>query len=72
MFVQIYVYISLITNYPMFLHRYRLTTKQGVGLGGMAYLNAVCGTDSGNAVSIVADRGDFQCVKVATHELAHR
>ncbi|CAL1547800.1 unnamed protein product, partial [Lymnaea stagnalis] len=25
----------------------------------------------GNAVSIVADRGDFQCVKVATHELAH-
>ncbi|KAH9489510.1 hypothetical protein Btru_046924 [Bulinus truncatus] len=35
----------------------------------MAYMNAVC--DQSSSVSIVADRGDFQCVKVATHELAH-
>ncbi|RUS71552.1 hypothetical protein EGW08_020692 [Elysia chlorotica] len=38
---------------------------------GMAYLKAICDTESGNAVSIVGDRGDFQNVKVATHELAH-
>ncbi|KAK6997861.1 ADAM family mig-17 [Biomphalaria glabrata] len=56
-------------DHAMIFTAYRLTIKQGIGLGGMAYLNAVCQTSS--SVSIVADRGDFQCVKVATHELAH-
>ncbi|XP_059162266.1 A disintegrin and metalloproteinase with thrombospondin motifs like [Physella acuta] len=69
-------WVSTRKNLPEFDHAmvftaYRLTIKQGITLGGMAYLNAICDIKSGNAVSIVADRGDFQCVKVATHELAH-
>ncbi|CAL1547799.1 unnamed protein product, partial [Lymnaea stagnalis] len=39
-------------NLPEFDHAmvftaYRLTIKQGIGLGGMAYLNAICDTSSG-------------------------
>ncbi|KAK3757872.1 hypothetical protein RRG08_014428 [Elysia crispata] len=58
-------------DHAMVFTGYRLSSEKGVGLGGMAYLKAICDTESGNAVSIVGDRGDFQNVKVATHELAH-
>ena len=33
-------------------------------VAGKAYLNAICDIEHGNSVSIVSDRGDFQCVKV--------
>ncbi|KAK7505491.1 hypothetical protein BaRGS_00003236, partial [Batillaria attramentaria] len=64
------------TELPKFDHAmvfsgYRLTNSRGFSFGGKAYLNAICDVANGNSVSIVADSGDFQCVKVAAHELAH-
>ncbi|XP_070180476.1 A disintegrin and metalloproteinase with thrombospondin motifs 19-like [Littorina saxatilis] len=58
-------------DHAMLFSGYQLTNRHGVPFAGKAYLNAICDVEHGNAVSIVADRGDFQCVKVATHELAH-
>ncbi|GFO48752.1 A disintegrin and metalloproteinase with thrombospondin motifs 3-like [Plakobranchus ocellatus] len=58
-------------DHAMLFTGYLLSSKHGAGLAGMANLGGICDTDSGNSVSIVKDRGDFQNVKVATHELAH-
>ena len=57
------------------MSEHTIADSVGVNTGfvaGKAYLNAICDIEHGNSVSIVSDRGDFQCVKVATHELAHR
>ncbi|CAG5127420.1 unnamed protein product [Candidula unifasciata] len=58
-------------DHAMLFTGYRLTNSEEATLGGMAYLKAICDVQSGNAISIVFDIGDFQCIKVATHELAH-
>lgn len=64
------------TTLPKFDHAmvfsgYRLSNKYDLSFGGKAYLGAICDIKNGNSVSIVSDTNDFQCVKVATHELAH-
>ncbi|KAK6181115.1 hypothetical protein SNE40_009045 [Patella caerulea] len=51
--------------------RYLLINRGNVEVGGMAFVDSICKTDEGSSSSIVADLGDFQCVKVATHELGH-
>ncbi|XP_076442525.1 uncharacterized protein LOC143281279 [Babylonia areolata] len=58
-------------DHAMVFSGYRLSNRYDISFGGKAYLGAICDTKNGNSVSIVSDTGDFQCVKVATHELAH-
>lgn len=33
---------------------------------------SICDIQNGFSISIVADEGDFQCIKIAAHELGHR
>ncbi|XP_025104189.1 A disintegrin and metalloproteinase with thrombospondin motifs 3-like isoform X2 [Pomacea canaliculata] len=59
-------------DHAMVFSGYRLTNKEGrVTLGGKAYMASICDIQNGFSISIVADEGDFQCIKIAAHELGH-
>ncbi|XP_041351089.1 metalloprotease mig-17-like [Gigantopelta aegis] len=63
-------------NLPKFDHamaftRYQLINRQSIDLGGLAYVKSICHLADASSSSIVSDPGDFQCVKVAAHELGH-
>ncbi|ESP02310.1 hypothetical protein LOTGIDRAFT_238037 [Lottia gigantea] len=58
-------------DHAMVFTRYLLVTRGTVEVGGMAFVDSICQTKEGSSSSIVVDMGDFQCVKVATHELGH-